>query len=75
LGPEDSEKIGLFDRVRQEKFKPDPRGTRAKDTYMLTIFYESGDKVVFSSSWAAPGIGDRPWTPYGRLIRPVSHLA
>jgi hypothetical protein len=38
---------------------------------MLTIFYESGDKVVFSSSWAAPGVGDRPWTPYGRLIRPV----
>jgi hypothetical protein len=28
-----------------EKFKPDPKGTRAKDTYMLTIFYESGDKV------------------------------
>jgi len=57
-----------------EKFKPDPRGTRAKDTYMLTIFYESGNKVVFSSSWAAPGMGDRPWQPYGRLIRPVMDI-
>jgi predicted dehydrogenase len=57
-----------------EKFKPDPNGTRAKDTYMLTIFYESGDKVVFSSSWAAPGMGDRPWTPYGRLIRPMMDI-
>ena len=51
-----------------EKFKPDPTGTRAKDTYMLTIFYESGDKVVFSSSWAAPGMGDRPWDPYVMLM-------
>lgn len=57
-----------------DKFKPDPRGTRAKDTYMLTIFYESGDKVVFSSSWAAPGMGDRPWQPYGRVIRPVMDI-
>jgi len=57
-----------------DKFKPDPHGTRAKDTYMLTIFYESGDRVVFSSSWAAPGIGDRPWQPYGRLIRPVMDI-
>ena len=31
-------------------------------------------KVVFSSSWAAPGIGDRPWDPYGRLIRPVMDI-
>ena len=54
-----------------DKMKPDPRGVYARDTYLLTIFYESGDKVVFSSSWAAPGMGDRPWTPYGRVIRPV----
>ena len=46
-----------------DKMKPDPTGNNAKDTYLLTIFYESGDKVVFSSSWAAPGVGDRPWKP------------
>ncbi|CAE8643888.1 unnamed protein product [Polarella glacialis] len=57
-----------------EKFKADPTGTHAQDTYLLVIYYEGGDKVVFSSSWAAPGIGARPWQSYGRRIRPVMDI-
>jgi len=50
------------------RFKPDD--TTADDTFVVIIDFESGDRAVWSESWAALGMG---WEPIavGRKVRPV----
>ena len=43
-------------------------GSAIVGNIQTSAFYDSFGN---QPSWAAPGVGDRPWTPYGRLIRPV----
>ena len=53
------------------RLKPDP--TTADDTFILIIDFESGDRAVWSESWAALGMGfDVP--AVGRKVRPTTDV-
>lgn len=53
------------------RFKPDP--TTADDTFIAIIDFASGDRAVWSNSWAAPGMG---WDvrAVGRKLRPTTDI-